>query len=195
MKAKPVFFAALAVILVIALVFFFQFSSISFAAGKEKISGLWLESSVNVEDSNSLIPSRLSFLKSNLESYRQELNSKLAGTEKNALLSYLDIQLKVVEGLQLQAQLGKDLIVFSQAMETPEKTCGSLETAESIAEKTDALNELNNELILAGRDFAIDFPAFAEEMRGLPSFKLSSKTKLTESVIKLSELCAKEGLV
>ncbi|MFH1256958.1 MAG: hypothetical protein V1494_06750 [Candidatus Diapherotrites archaeon] len=168
-------------------------SKLTFEEGKSDIAGIWQKNGVSFDSSNPLAEtSKLNALKSGLTQYKQELNSKPQSREKDALLKYSDIQLKIVDGMIAFNEMDEDYVLFLQFSGDFDATCQNIESLESLSSNLKELNKVNIELAAQGKEFRDSFPEYAGEA---PEQQISSSSGGIDSQIEqLSALCLSGGL-
>jgi len=185
----------LLLIIVLSYLFFSGgfFRQVSFEEGKSEIIELWNDNAVIV---NPNIPTaeitNLNSLKSDLEKYEKSIESQSPTRDRDALLKYIEIQMKIVDGMVVYGELNDNYVILLQTGTDLEALCLSLDSLRTLAYNVDALGEINQDLAELNQDFLDSYPEYAE---GIEKRELPVSEGINRDVEELATLCASEGYV
>lgn len=166
----------IAVIAVFAFVFFNPFQErISFAEGKKAIERAWTESGILLDASDPFVEMpKLERLDASLESLHEQFQPQPESKDRKALLAYLQIQFKLVEGLKAYNEMSAGLALLDQNLSLSE-ACERIDSAESTVSGAVFLAKTNKELDELAGSFNEEFPDF-QISANFPSPELDSES-------------------
>ena len=186
------------ILLVVFLIFYvvpsFSQKEISFDDGKEEINVILSEAGYSFSDDPYTEVSVLGKMKSGLKAYKDSLSSYKKSEDRSALEKYIDIQLKVVEGLEIYNAMDEDYIVLLQVEDDFEQTCANISSLRSLADNTDKMGAVSLEIAALFEEFSVLYPEHASEV-DMGDFSFSSATSVKATVDDLAQLCSQEGLL
>jgi hypothetical protein len=193
-------FAVIITVIVVALAViylppaFVPAKGITFEQGKSSIAAIWEKNGIAFDPSNPVVEApKLNALKSGLLEYRQEISALEQSRDRAAILDYLAIQLKIVEGMELYGKVDESYAVLLESESSAVEICPAIDSLQSLAEDLGALNALTVELAGMRKAFAETYPQFAQVAGEEMALEEPMPEGIEADVNEIASLCEEGG--